>query len=105
MHAGIQIQSDMPTFIVGDMATLTCVSETDAIMIEWFDGNNAQVNMTTAGRTLDYILNPVSDDLHETTFTCRVTRVFGTAEQNITLDVTGELQSIVNLFMFFKFVV
>ncbi len=74
---------------MGSTATLSCVSDSDVITIEWFDGSNTRVAMTTTGRTLDYILNPVSDDLHETTFTCRVTRTTGVAEQSIILTVTG----------------
>ncbi len=74
------------------MATLSCISDSDVTMIEWFDGSNTRVNMTTTGRRLDYVLDPVSDDLHETTFTCRVTRTTGVAEQSITLTVTGNLQ-------------
>ncbi len=74
------------------MATLSCVSYFDAIIIEWFDGSNTRVNMTTTGRRLDYVLDPVSDHLHETTFTCLVTRATGVAEQSITLTVTGKSQ-------------
>ena len=74
------------------MATLLCVSDSNATMIEWLDGNNTRVNMTTTGRRLDYVLDPVRDDLNETTFTCRVTRTTGVAEQSIPLTVTGNLQ-------------
>ncbi len=92
INAGVQILGDDPPFAVGGMATLLCVSDSDVTMIEWFDGSNTRVNMTTTGRKLDYTLYPVTDDLHETTFTCRVTRTTGVAEQSITLTVTGELQ-------------
>ncbi len=90
MCAGVQIRGDNPPFIVGDVATLSCDSDSDAMMIEWIDGNNTRVNMTTTGRRLDYVLDPVSDDLHDTTFTCRVTRTASTANQTITLTVIGE---------------
>ena len=78
---------------MGGIATVSCVSDSDATMIEWFDGSNTRVNMTTTGRRLDNVLDPVSDNLHETTFTCRVTRTTGVAEQSLTLTVTGESQS------------
>ena len=87
--SGIQILGGDPPLTVGSITTLSCVSDSDVIMIEWFDDSNTRVSMTTTGRTLDYILNPVSDDLHETTFTCRVTRTTGVVEQSITLTVTG----------------
>ena len=88
--AGVQIPGDSPPFTVGSTATLSCVSDLDAIMIEWFDGSGTRVDMTTTGRTLDYVLDPVSDDLHQTTFICRVTRDNGVVEQSITLSLIGE---------------
>ncbi len=91
-NTGVQILGDDPPFTVGGMATISCISDSDATMIEWFDGSNMEVNMTTTGRRLDNVLGPVRDDLHETTFTCRVTRTTGVAEQSITLTVTGNLQ-------------
>ncbi len=94
MYTGVQILGDTPPFTVGGMATLSCVSDSDAMMIEWFDGSNTSIGNTNTGRTLDYVLNPVSDDLHDTSFTCRVTRAAGTAEQDITLTVIGELQMV-----------
>ena len=74
---------------MGSTATLSCVSDSDATMIEWLIGN-AQLSVTTSSRTLDYELNPVTDDLHENTLTCRVTRTARTAEQTIFLTVIGE---------------
>ncbi len=88
--AGVQILGDIPPFTVGSTATLSCVSDSDATMIEWCDGSGIRVDVTTTGRTLDYVLDPVRDDLHQTTFTCRVTRVNGVGEQSITLSVIGE---------------
>ncbi len=90
MCVGVQILGDSPPFTVGDTATLSCVSDSDANMIEWFDGSGTRVDMTTTGRSLDLVLNPVRDDLHQTTFTCRVTRANGVGEQSITLSVIGE---------------
>ncbi len=88
--AGVQILGYIPPFTVGSTTTLSCVSDSDATMIEWFDGSGTRVDMTTTGRTLDYVLDPVSDDLHQTTFICRVTRASGVVEQSITLSVIGE---------------
>ena len=88
--AVVQILGDNPPFTVGSTATLSCVSDSDATMIEWLDGNSISVSMTTVGRELDLVLNPVRDDLHQTTFTCRVTRANGVGEQSITLSVIGE---------------
>ena len=87
--SGVQILGDDLPLTVGSITTLSCVSDSDATMIEWFDGSNTRVNMTTNGRRLNNVLDPVSDHLHETTFTCRVTRTTGVVEQSITLTVTG----------------
>ena len=81
---------DVPPFTVGGVATLSCVSDSDVIMIEWFDYTMTQVAMTTTGRTLNHTFSPVRDDLQGSEFTCRVTRTGGTREQSIVLSVTGE---------------
>ena len=81
---------DVPPFTVGGVATLSCLSDSDAIMMEWFDGSMTRVAMTTMGRTLNYTFSPVRDDLQGSEFTCRVTRTEGTGEQRIALSVTGE---------------
>ncbi len=62
-------------------------------MIEWFDGSGTRVDMTTTERTLDYVLDPVTDDLHQTTFTCRMTRANDVIEHSITLSLIGENHS------------
>ena len=59
-------------------------------MIQWLDPGGVEVAMTTTGQTLDLPFNPVSDSLHNSVYTCRVTRAEGTGEQSTTLTVTGE---------------
>ncbi len=92
LYAGVLIPGDQERqYTVGKTETLSCISDSDATMIEWLSGGNTRVAITTTERTLNYTLDPVSDDIHETTFTCRVTRTTGVAEQSITLTLTGKL--------------
>ena len=51
--------------------------------------------MTTTVQTLDLPFTPVSDSLHNSVYTCRVTRAEGTGEQTVTLTVTGECNNCV----------
>ena len=81
---------DSPPFTVGGVATITCVSDSPASMIQWLDNTGSQVAMTISEQTLDYSFNPVRDDIQGSRFTCRVTRVNEMVDQLITLFVTGE---------------
>ena len=88
---GISIEGDgsLP-FTVGTTASIRCVSDSVATMIQWLDPSGVEVAMTTTGQTLDLPFTPVSDSLHNSEYTCRATRAEGIGEQNVTLTVTGE---------------
>ena len=83
----MSISSDL--FIVGMSATLTCTSDVSANQIEWLDSERRVVARVTSMDQLDLIFNPVNDSIHNSVYTCRVTRGEEIAEQNITIDVTG----------------
>ena len=70
-------------------ATLTCTSDVSANQIEWLDSERRVVARVTSMDQLDLIFNPVNDSIHNSVYTCRVTRGEEIAEQNITIDVTG----------------
>ena len=79
-------------FIVGMSATLTCTSDVSANRIEWLDSERRVVAMTTAMDQLDLTFNPVNDSIHNSVYTCRVTKGDEmVAEQTITVDVTGKV--------------
>lgn len=79
---------------MGSPASLRCVSVAPATMIQWFDSNGAVVAMTTGEDILDLSFSPIDDTLHDSMFTCRVTRLVGeggTGELNTRpLRVIGE---------------
>ena len=90
--AGIDIEG-VEGLVVGSDATLRCVSVSPATMIQWINSAGDEVAMTTTGLTLDLPLTPVTDTLHNSEFTCQVTRSpsnGGTGELSTTLTVTGE---------------
>ena len=70
--AGIDIEG-VEGLVVGSNAALRCVSVSPATMIEWVN-SGVEVTMTTTGLTLDLPFTPVTDTLHNSEFTCRVTR-------------------------------
>ena len=77
-------------FIVGMSATLTCTSDVSANRIEWLDSERRVVAIVTSMDQLDLTFNPVNDSIHNSVYTCRVTRGDEmVAEQNITIDVPG----------------
>ncbi|XP_064387176.1 uncharacterized protein LOC135335578 [Halichondria panicea] len=69
---GIDIEG-VEGLVVGSNAALRCVSVSPATMIEWVN-SGVEVTMTTTGLTLDLPFTPVTDTLHNSEFTCRVTR-------------------------------
>ena len=89
---GIDIEG-VEGLVVGSDATLRCVSVSPATMIQWINTAGDEITMTTMGLTLDLPLTPVTDTLHNSEFTCRVTRSpsnGGTGELSTTLTVIGE---------------
>ena len=77
-------------FTVGSAATLSC-SDLAASSIEWLDSMRRVMEMTTSQQQLDLTFNPVNDSIHNTGYSCRVTRRDGTVvEQIVILNVTSE---------------
>ena len=85
--SGVSISSD--PFIVGMSATHTCTSDVSANRIEWLDNDRRVVAIVTSMDQLDLTFNPVNDSIHNSVYTCRVTRGEEIAEQNVTIKVTG----------------
>ena len=76
------------TGTVGDSVTITCESDYTDSSIEWLDNDMNVVAMTSSGQTLNYIIDPVSDNLHNSMFTCRI--VGGVRDPSITINVNGK---------------
>ena len=70
-------------------ATLTCTSEVSANQIEWLDSDRRVVARVTSMDQLDLTFNPVNDSIHNSVYTCRVTRGEAMNEDSVTIDVTG----------------
>ena len=88
--SGVSVRSN--PFIFGMSATLTCTSDAPATKIEWLDSEERVVARVTSMNWLDLIFNPVNDSIHNSVYTCRVTRGEEmVAEQTITVDVTGKV--------------
>ena len=88
-YLGVTVSIVSDSFIVGSSAQLTCSSDLDeAVLIEWVS-ETGQVASTT-GTMLTLSIDLVNDSLHETEFTCFVTRVsrHGTSTANGTFIIT-----------------
>ena len=83
------LRSDL--FIVGMSATLTCTSDVSADKIEWLDNDRRVVARVTFSDRFDLTFNPVNDSLHNSVYTCQVTRGDVIIEQGIFIAVTGIL--------------
>ena len=74
---------------VGTNATASCFSDAPATRIEWLH-NEEVVASDTSTQQLNLDFSPVSDNIHDEVYVCRVTRVGGAqAEQNFTAAVDG----------------
>ncbi len=92
LHAGVSL--DETVFVVSSTANVTCSSEdgvADRIEIVSEDGQLMASEVSV--QTLMLTVNPVTDSLHNTNFTCSVTRSMGTTtrtdSQAITISVNG----------------
>ena len=85
--SGVLIRTD--PFIVGMLATLTCTSDVSANRIEWLDSDRRVVARVTSMNRLELTFNPVNDSIHNSVYTCKVTRREAMNEDSVTIDVTG----------------
>ena len=88
-------------FSVGGIATARCISDAQAIRMEWLN-NGVIVASDTNTRELNLTFSPVNDSIHNLVYVCRVTRngEEGTlimAVQNFTVTVAGEIILVVQL--------
>ena len=87
LFSGILIRTD--SFIVGMSASLTCTGDTPATRIEWLDSERRVVSRVTSMDQLDLTFSPVNDSIHNSVYTCRVTRGNDIVEDCITINATG----------------
>ena len=83
----MQITGHEEPLIIGTSASINCTSDLDVTTIEWLDGMGTVVVMSSIDAILGLELDPVTSDLHNQVFTCRVTSPYGTQEQNITVEI------------------
>ena len=80
---------------MGQPAILTCSSDFSGDMIssiEWHNAESVVENMTSKQQSLVLTIDTTTDNLTNTTYTCRVTHINGTIfMHNIVLSVEGEL--------------
>ena len=80
---------------VGQPAILTCSSDFSGDMIssiEWHNAESVVKNMTSKQQSLVLTIDTTTDNLINTTYTCRVAHINGTVfMHNIVLSVEGEL--------------
>ena len=68
-------------FTVGEVASMTCSSDLDAISVEWL--HNQQVVSSSSASELSLGFSPVNDSIHGEEYTCRVTTSYGIQEQTV----------------------
>lgn len=86
---GLQIAGYNGPLTIGESATVTCSFDLDFITIEWF--YNGQMIASSSVSETELVFNPVNDSIHNRQYTCRVTTMFGTQEDSITITVQGNV--------------
>lgn len=78
----------------GENVSLNCSTDIDEdrSMIEWIrrhPGNTTLVTSTGGGAVLNLI--PVIPSMHEVTYTCKSTSIYGVQRRNVTVQVEGRI--------------
>ena len=89
INAGVVILGADQSLVVGEAASITCVSDAPATRIEWLDSERRVVARVTSMDQLDLTFNPVNDNVHNSVYTCQVTRGDRMVEDNVTITVIG----------------
>ena len=95
---GVSIISDVFSF--GRSATVTCISDIEASMIEWLhNGVTFESSSATSTKQLSLTFSHVNDSIHGEVYTCRVTRMSGVKAQQIFTPnvVTGKALAFNNI--------
>ena len=87
--AGVKIVGPDQSLVVGVIASISCISDVPAIRL---DNERRVVARVTSMDQLDLTFNPVNDSIHNSVYTCRVTRRDDIAEQVVTITVAGTIQ-------------
>ena len=87
LNLGLHITGHDTELSLGETATITCSSDLDIILIEWW--NDGQMMNSSTGPQTSLVFNPVNDTLHNIQYTCKVTTAYGTLEQTIAISVKG----------------
>ena len=90
--SGVEIVGPDQSLVVGVIASISCISGVPATRIEWLDNERRVVARVTSMDQFDLTFNPVNDSIHNSVYTCRVTRGDDIAEQVVTITVAGTIQ-------------
>ena len=75
---------------VGDTVSISvCSTDLDVTIIEWTRDGVTVSNSSSQSLTL--VLDPVSNDHHDTQYTCRVTSPYGVQEEKVNITVQCRL--------------
>ena len=79
------------SLLVGEAASITCVSDAPATRIEWLDSERRVVARVTSRNRFDLTFNLVNDSIHSSVYTCRVTRGDDNivVEESVTITTSG----------------
>ena len=93
--SALNISGYSGTLMVGESANIICSSDLDGTRIQWLYNGTVVANSSSSQANL--IFNPVSDSLHNRQYTCRVSNMYGSVEQTITISVQGKLISYLHM--------
>ena len=86
---GVRILQADQLLVAGGVGSISCVSDAPPTMIEWLDSERRVVARVTSMDQLDLTFNLVNISIHNSVYTCRVTRGDDIVEESVTINVAG----------------
>ena len=88
IHAGIETNLTTNALVVGSHVKFMCSSDLDPQTVTWYQNGSSVASASASSK--EVIINPVSTDDHEVTYSCIVVSPYGSQDRDTSLNVAGE---------------
>ena len=86
---GLEISQNESVLIIGQSVVVNCTSAISVRELLWLNEQNTTLVNSSSDTTADLVFSPVSDSIHNKTFTCRAVQM-GMVEKDINIMVSGK---------------
>lgn len=87
-YTGIETNLTSDALVVGSRVKFNCFSDLDPQTVTWY--RNGSSVASASGSSKEIIIDPVSTDDQEVTYSCIVVSPYGSQERDKSLNVAGE---------------